>query len=199
MQFRLRIHYRFLLFLFVLSSSLYGNEADSVKSRSSLMALPYIYYTPETRFALGAGGIYTFRPKGVSLQGNPSSIQLSLTYTLRNQIIISLTPEIYLQQENYRLVGKYEFYKFPDRYWGIGNQTPGSVEEEYTQNLIKTHSNVQKEIFENFYLGFRYQAEWMKIVDTEPGGLLQKGRVAGSDGGFASGMGIITSFDSRDN
>ena len=57
------------------------NESDTTENyKSQLEAYPYVYYTPETELAFGAGGVYTFYTKK-ELDLNPSSISLSGFYS----------------------------------------------------------------------------------------------------------------------
>ena len=54
-----------LMMLMSIYSPAYGQEdADSTdRFKASINAYPYAYYTPETQFALGAGGVLTYFTK----------------------------------------------------------------------------------------------------------------------------------------
>lgn len=129
-----------LLILVLFSSSVWSGDSnlpDSLKqNHNSLVALPYAYYTPETKIAFGLGGIYSFRPSGGSPEDRPSNVRIALTYTQLKQTILGFLPEIYIKNESYYLNGYYGFFRYPDKFWGIGNDTPDSVEEEYEPNYF---------------------------------------------------------------
>ncbi len=175
-------------------------EADSPSgSRNSLVALPYAYYTPETKFAFGVGSIYSFRTSGASTADRPSNVRAAITYTQLEQIILALMPEIYLENEDYLISGYCGFYRYPDKFWGIGNDTPESAEEGYEPKLFRSYMNVQKRIMPGVYVGLRYQFEHIELVETDTDGILRHGTIRGSEGGCASGLGIILTHDTRDH
>lgn len=192
-----------LMTFFAFTTALWAKEnsqPDSLQqNRNSLVALPYAYYTPETKFAFGAGAIYSFRPSGGSPAERPSNVRIALTYTQLKQIILAFLPEFYIENENYLCSGYYGFYKYPDKYWGIGNDTPESAEEDYEPIYFKSHTNVQRRIMPGLYVGLRYQYEYIDLKKTEAQGVLQYGTIPGSEGGSASGLGIIINHDTRNH
>jgi hypothetical protein len=176
------------------------DRPDSLdQKRSSLVALPYAYYTPETKFAFGAGSIYSFRSPGSPPWARPSNLRVAITYTQLHQLIVGFLPEIYLRNETYFFSGYYGFYKYPDKFWGIGNNTQESTEEDYEPLYFKSHSSVQRRIMPGLYVGLRYQYEYIDLWKTDPVGILQYGTVPGSEGGSASGIGVIVNHDTRNH
>jgi len=173
---------------------------DSLEQkRNSLVALPYAYYTPETEFAFGAGTIYSFRSADSPSSARPSNIRLAITYTQLHQLIVGLLPELYFWDESYLFTGYYGFYRYPDKFWGIGNDTPESAEEDYEPLYFKSRSSVQKLVMSGLYIGLRYQYEYIDLRETDPEGVLQYGTVTGSEGGSVSGIGIIVNHDTRNH
>ena len=171
---------------------------DSLK-RNSLVALPYAYYTPETKIAFGVGSIYSFRSPGSELNTRPSNIKLAFTYSQLRQMIISFIPEMYFNNESIFFNGFYTFYKFPDKYWGIGNNTQNSAEESYTPYYLRTFTNLQKQLKPGLYIGLRFQLEYIDLTKTDNNGVLQFHTIPGSEGGIASGFGLIFNYDTRDH
>lgn len=177
-----------------------NNHPDSLKSNhNSLVALPYAYYTPETKIAFGVGGIYSFRPAGSSPKDRPSNLRIALTYTQLRQTMLGFLPEIYIKNESYYLNGNYNYLKYPDKFWGIGNDMPDNAEEDYEPNYFKSYTNFQKQITPGLYIGIRYQYEYISLKETDENGVLPDGTVPGSDGGSASGLGFIINHDTRNH
>lgn len=171
------------------------------EKRSSLVALPYAFYSPETEFGGGAGALYSFRPAG-SLPGNrPSNVKLGITITQKKQLIVALVPELYFRNEAYYLNAWIAYYHYPDKFWGIGNDMPDDAEENYSMDYVRTFLNLQKRVGRGLYVGCRYQFEHIKLTETEDGGLLHPGTIGGSepDGGLASGLGFIVTYDTRNH
>lgn len=191
----------YLLFNSVLSDDNEGNNTPT-KKRNSLIALPYAFYSPETKIAFGVGSIYSFRPAGADLTIKPSNLKIAATYTQRQQIVLSFVPEIYFRNHNYLYNGFYTYYNYPDKFWRFGNDTPSSNEENFTPYLLRTWSNLQKRIVDGFFIGLRYQFEWIDLHTTSVEGVLQLKDVKkypGSEGGKASGLGVIFNYDTRNH
>ena len=119
-----------------------SSPSDSLRPKgNSLVALPYAYYTPETKFAFGVGGVYSFRSPDGAATERPSSLRLAMTYTQLNQIILALQPEIYLMEGQYYFAAFYGYYHYPSKFWGVGNATPDSAEERYEQNDFESSTD----------------------------------------------------------
>jgi hypothetical protein len=58
--------------------------------KSSLIVLPLAFYTPETRFGGGVGGLYAFRFGNEPEESRPSQVELGLAYTQNEQILLYL-------------------------------------------------------------------------------------------------------------
>lgn len=171
------------------------------EKRSSLVALPYAFYSPETKFAFGAGSIYSFRPHASPPENRPSSVKIAATFTQKKQLILALTPELYFKNESYYLYGWFSYYHYPDKFWGIGNETPDDAEEGYSMDYVRTFLNLQKRVTRGLYIGGRYQFEHIELIETAADGVLQRGIIPGSEpgGGYASGLGFILNYDTRNN
>jgi hypothetical protein len=108
--------------------------ADSTTRKGgTIVPLPALFYQPETGTGFGALVTYYFRP-GARTDSTvpPSELGGSAIYTTRNQILTSLNTRLYLSGGALRLAGSVAFNKFPTKFWGIGNETPDSAEEDYT-------------------------------------------------------------------
>lgn len=177
-----------------------STRSDSLREkRTSFVALPYAFYTPETKFAFGGGSIYSFRPADSGPSDRPSNVRIALTYTQLNQMILALMPEIYLMEERYYFNGFYGYYKYPNRFWGVGSDTPDGAEEDYEQNDFESSTNVQKRITSGLYIGLQYQYQYMSPEKLSTRGVLRDGAIPGSKAGSASGLGIIINHDTRNH
>jgi len=167
--------------------------------QNSLVALPYAFYTPETRAAVGVGAIYSFRPEKSKIDSRPSTLKLAATYTQNKQYILALIPELYFQDEAWYFYGDYSFREYPDKFWGIGNNTPSDNEEDFKPRWFRSFTNIQKRIKPGLYVGLRYNLEHYDIIEYESGRLLQNQVIDRASVGFASGLGIILNHDTRNN
>lgn len=204
----------FCLILFSLVVSLFPQQAAATKDgqqiviseqsepdRMGLTLLPIIYYTPETKIAFGLGSLITYRFGLIFKTARPSTLFIGAIYTQLKQFTFQIKPEIYLNDNSFFLAGNFMAERFPTKLWGIGADTADDMEEVYTPQRFLMELGLQKKLSQNFplYLGLKYRLESTKIVETEPGKLIDQDLVSGSRGGLLSGPGLVARYDNRDN
>ncbi len=162
----------------------------------SFGAFPIIFYSDETRLAGGAGVQAVYETES---EQHSSTIGLIAFYTQNKQYVIQVAPELYFKQGSYKLSGGIAYLHYPDKFYGIGNNTSKDDEEDYTSRRFQFNPILQKKIFSKLYVGFQYNFGYAKLTETEVGKLLDKGIILGSEGGSVSGIGLVATYDSRDN
>ena len=185
------------------------NEKKEKKDKQvSTVVLPVIFYMPETRWGLGGGGLLSYRPKTAPPDQRPSSLLFQAYYTQNKQYGIEAWPEAYLKNEAFLVNGYLKVSKFPDKFWGIGNDTPdleeGLKDEDYlnyTPKIFNFDLSVQRRILkeERLYAGVQFKYENFDIVEMAPMGLLAPGEITGSAGGKLASLGFLITWDTRDN
>jgi outer membrane protein assembly factor BamA len=200
-----------LILIFSTSQGLGREKKDLEKKKDKkigTVVLPIIFYMPETRWGFGGGGLLTYRAKNSPEEARPSSLYFQAYYTQNKQWGIELKPEIYLKNEDYIINAYFKMSKFPNKFWGIGNDTPdleeGFEDEDYlnyTPKMFNFDLSVQRRIIsqERLYAGVRFKYEKLDILEVAPLGLLVSGEVPGSSGGKLASLGFILNWDRRDN
>ncbi len=177
--------------------------ADTIpKDKSGLFVLPLVYYTPDTRWAAGAAGVYYFKVKPklpTDELPRVSYLQFLADYTQNKQLDTWATWQVFTRNENFLLKGDIRFRDFPDRFYGIGNNTSKSQEEKYSYNLFVLKSLQLKKIKPGFFLGFDYELEYEYGFNYTEGGQLANGSITGYQGGVGSALGLVGVIDTRDN
>jgi len=166
----------------------------------SIKAFPYAYYTPETEFAVGVGGIATFYTSD-DVELRPSKITLSGYYTTNEQYKVTLNPEFYFSRNRYFTGLKLTFGHFVDKFWGVGNDTPELGTERYVADRYGIELNMETPplFFVSDRSGIVYDFEYSEIVDPEDNPYLGEDGVIGSEGGLVSGLGASWVWDRRDH
>jgi outer membrane protein assembly factor BamA len=170
--------------------------------KNGFFLLPLLYYTPDTRWAYGAAGVYYFKvqPKyEYEKLTRISYIQFLADYTQNKQLDMWSIWNIFSRNENYLFKGELRFRDFPDRFYGIGNNTPSSAEEKYAYNLISIKNLAMKRIRPSLFVGLDYHFEYEYKFRYTEGGALEDGSVTGYRGGIGSAIGFVGVHDSRDN
>ena len=181
--------------------ALVGDEADSTLERKvTFNGYPYAYYTPETQLAFGVGGIlifYTSRRKEML----PSKVTLGAWYSTNKQYKITLNPIFYFMRNDLYISMPTHFGHFVDKFWGIGNNTPETGNEQYTLDEIALKFDIQLPPlwFAADRSGIIFDYNKTDIVDKQNNKLLQEDLVTGSNGGEIIGIGTDFVWDTRDN
>ncbi len=124
-------------------------------------------------------------------------MNLTVVYTLKNQLILALGPQLYLGGETWRLTGGLEAVFFPDRLYPVGDESPDQT-EDYGQRLFASSVGAERRLVGQLRLGGGLRVAHAAITRVESGGLLDRGAIPGSDGGFLVGVGPSIAWDDRD-
>jgi outer membrane protein assembly factor BamA len=177
-----------------------GNEAKAVKNiyKARLIAIPFIYYSPETKLAFGVGGVLNFRAGRNKEKTRASTIWAFGTFNLAKQFQVVVKPEIYFERNRFFLSGNIRYERTPQNFFGIGNDMPSTAEESYTPRIVNFQVGVKKKFLGHLFAGVQYDFEQMTMEKVEPGGMLEDGEIPGSRGGLFSGFGVSLDWDTRD-
>jgi outer membrane protein assembly factor BamA len=168
-----------------------------------LFLVPLLYYTPDTRFAAGAAGVYYFNmgkdEDPYNRETRLSYAKLLADYTQNRQLDVWTSWNIFTDKEKFLFKGELRYRNFPDKYYGIGNRTSEDQKELYSYDLfhfkLLAMRKVGKRIFAGVDYQFSYEYNFKQALDGE----LINGNVIGWNGGTGSGVGVVSTYDSRDN
>jgi len=185
--------------ILILPLKLIAQEKDSTKNNGmNWHVYPVAFYTPESNLALGALGILAFH-LSEKPNSKTSKIEAYGYYTLNTQFSFSSKPEIYFDDDKFYISSYLNYSKVIDKYYGIGNNTVKIDDPSYESRSSLVFIKFQSQIIDNFNAGIVYEFRNYKIVDVKENPYLQSGLVLGGKGGNTSGLGIVVSFDSRNN
>lgn len=177
--------------------------SDTVtEEKSGVFILPLLYYTPDTRWAAGAAGVYYFKiPAKLENEKDTrvSNVQFLADYTQNKQLDVWGQWNIFTRNENYLLKGEARYRNFPDRFYGIGNKTSKINEEKYEYSLLSFKSLFLKKIYRSIFAGLDFHYEKEYNFTYQPSGMLESGTIIGYNGGTQSAIGIVGIYDTRDN
>jgi outer membrane protein assembly factor BamA len=171
-------------------------ETDPYKAR--LIALPFIYYSPETNLAFGGGGVLNFRAGTRKEETRTSSVWAYASYNLARQFNVMVKPEIYLQGDDLIIDGTVRYERAPQLFYGVGNDMPSSDEESFTPRTFTVQFGVKRRLVGKLFAGLRYDFEQLTMEKFESGGILDGAGITGSRGGMYSGFGVSFDWDTRD-
>lgn len=168
-------------------------------SGESWTFIPAVTYSPETHLGIGVRALKIFRRQHNNAATRPSSLPITLLYTLKKQIIFTAGLDLWMNENTHHLQGRVELSDYPFVFYGIGNHLPSTNREPYASRYGLIRFSYQKQIVRNLYIGPRYEFRTDYIYKKEAGGMLDSGAVPGSSPFQASGLGLLVNYDSRDN
>lgn len=170
--------------------------------KSGFAVLPLFYYTPDTRFAFGAAGVYYFSIKARrpdEKDARLSYIQFLADYTQNRQLDVWGLWNIFTRNEDYLIKGELRYRNFPDRFYGIGNATSRDDAEYYSYDLKSLKYLMLKRVRGELFIGFDFMLSNEYNFQIKENGLLESNNITGNRGGVTSGVGGVITYDDRDN
>ena len=196
-----------LFFTILLSCLLLSTKANNdtlliikeLKKNVKLFIYPIVYYTPETKWGAGAAGILRFKQKSEPDSMRSSNVLFAFTATQLGQIVLGAPFQFWFNKEKYNIYGEPGYQNVNFYFFGIGNNVPKGYKEKYYSAFPRLRLAALKRIYPHLYAGFRYVFDYTVLTRLNPNGELIKKTIAGSSGGFVSGVGGTVKYDNRDN
>lgn len=186
---------------FSLSQAIIENDSATVVKSKKFLLLPLIFNSPVTSWGFGGAGTFFFKTSKNDSLVRTSNVQALGLYTLHKQTIFLLEVNAYSPKETYILRWRNSFSLFPDRYWGQGNKTPESNEEDYSYNQYLINPQLLRRIYKKIYIGPYYEFQKVYNVHYKSDGtsLFDLENISGRKGSKVSGLGLALAWDTRNN
>ena len=120
--------------------------AEPLEARTSIAPLPILFYTPETKTALGAALTVFHRPAGSGEEARPSTLTPILIYTLENQVVAGVSGDHYWDEGANNARAGVSYLNFPDSFYGIGNDVSSDTDEDYTTESYSLEAGYLRQI-----------------------------------------------------
>ena len=187
--------YRIIFILFLLPGFAFADNGDSTRTKKvKIFPLPAFGYAPETRWYVGAVGLFNIRFTDDTLI-KPSTFEAEFNYTQNKQIIVTADFELRFPKRNYLLLGENGYFKFPENYWGIGSQTGDEDEIRIDANRIEIDNSLLKKQSHNIYAGLRLRYHRMEVTSSDASEFFFFNPIRYE----ATGGGFVLLHDGRDN
>ena len=175
---------------------------DTTDSKNfSIIGYPYVYYSPETQLAFGAGGIILFRT-AQDKNLKPSKVILAGSYTTSKDYNLNFGPEMYFPGiKNTFFTGRLKLSKTTGKFYGIGNNTGEITNPGYVMQMFSLNAEISSIglLFKNIQSGIIYEYSNNHMLDKKDNPFFNADTILGENGGRVGGLGISITFDNRDN
>ena len=158
-------------------------------AKHSFYVLPTIDYTPETDWTFGLAGANYFK---VNKAQKTSAVTYAAQYALNRQYAINANTKLYWGKNNF-LYASLSIGKFPDYFYGIGNQINALLPNPEMYDPIRLQLKLQPQwsVGQNWMMGPALFLHYEKTKVSSSTLLTPE---------FCLwGLGLVTSYDSRDN
>jgi len=183
-----------LIFLFK-SIHVFGGEEDTVSVKKiKIYPFPAVGYAPETRWYFGGVALFNMRFSNDS-SAQTSTFETEINFTQNKQFILTANFDLQFFKNKFRVIGDNGYYKFPEDYWGIGNDTKESDKVKYDAKRLEFDNSFLYSIAPSLFAGIRQRYHQIELKETIPDTDLP---LAG-DIIRASGIGPRLLIDTRDN
>jgi hypothetical protein len=169
--------------------------------KPKIKILPNGYYRPETKIAVGIFALLTFKVHRKDTLTRASFIKSTFVITQNKQLALENDWLVFFKKEKISFYGSLDFMKFPENFYGIGNNTNKDSVRNYELNRITHNSLVLKKIKGNYFAGLNFDTQYLygdgptQGLDIYP----LYANVRGANGYFVNGLGPTFLVDSRDN
>lgn len=162
--------------------------------------LPIVTYAPET--SLGLGGVivaFDDAPAPAAGPRRDDEVALFLGATLRKQFVVNGEMLKYWRDARYRLTEEATAVRFPNYFWGVGNDTPEHAQDLYTQGMFGSRTAFSVRAMEEVYVGAVLAAGSYRTGSVTPGGAVAAYVTGHPDGGALASLGAMILRDTRDD
>ncbi|MBS1681264.1 MAG: DUF2141 domain-containing protein [Bacteroidetes bacterium] len=160
---------------------------------------PVFGYTPETSLMVGANLIDFFRLNKLDTTSRISFVDVLGAVTLHKQVITEINYTFFTNREKYMLIGNMGFQKFPQYYYGIGNDLPESNKESINYDQFVFSPLFLRNLYKKVFAGVGYY--YLNLFNLKDGSLnlLDNNQVTGYQGSTISGIQFCVTSDNRNN
>ncbi len=173
-----------------------NNDATGEDKRVSFIAIPLVFYLPETRLGFGGASNLSLHWKNQDRSERPSQFTIGAAYTLNEQLLTYVSYNIYLPGETFWFRGELGYYDYVYQFFGTGqDRAPENANffSKYPRLKVDALRQIQEDVF--FGLSYRFDDYQITSID-DPEGIF--GDVANLNGGITSGLGVAGVVDTRD-
>jgi outer membrane protein assembly factor BamA len=167
---------------------------------------PYIApaYSPEMKFLIAIGGLYTFKTQKSNPFLERSSIPFTVSYSTNGSFQVNVKLNLYGRDDKYRVISDYWLKIMPDHYWGVGYSKGKDTDKSdsttlYYRNWNKLYTKVLYRIGYDFFGGLMFDWTRTRAKDLNPVMAADPYVVEYGTSVNNTGIGAVLQYDSRDN
>lgn len=170
--------------------------------KNKLLVFPLVALSTETNWVFGVANAYIFKTSKKDPNLRTSTMPSGFLYTLNKQILVAIGANIFLPKEKYIIRFENSFSKFPDKFWGIGNNSSESSKESYTFTQFYINPQLSRKIKNNNFAGLGVEYQDVFNIEYDSLGNFEKQKVLGiyqRTNYHVFGFSLVLTHDSRNH
>lgn len=176
-----------------------AQEADSITTKkNSFLPLPLITRSIETDWSFGAVGVLTFPLSKKDNITRTSNIEVIGLYSLKKQLVTGINGNLYFPKEKYILNFLSSYSSFPDKFWGIGNNTQDKG-EKYAFEQYYIFGHLMRSLGNNLFVGGAIEFQHLIKINYQLGGLFDIENITGRNGYKSAALAFSFTHDNRNH
>ena len=195
-----KIFQSFILILFLLPPKVDAqesiNQVDSLSKDINIIALPVVFFLPETSWAFGLAGNFKFR-RTKDPDSKPSQINLGGAYTLNKQILSYLSYRLFSKDSRWWWAGEFGYFDYVFDFEGVGFNERFPLNKFFT-TFPEIKTKLSYEIAKDYFVGLGYYYADYRNVSWQSDSIYNY-EITGVEGAKISGLQIVAATDKRDN
>ncbi|MBX9779018.1 MAG: BamA/TamA family outer membrane protein [Chitinophagaceae bacterium] len=191
----------FLIFCTCFFEVAYSQKKENKKNKD---ITPFITpgYTPDLKFTIAAGSIFSFKTDKKDSTLKRSTIPLSIVYSTTDAVGIFANYTIFLPKDKYRIYAATIYRHQKDNYFGIGYDkaisTPFPDSTFNKKNYFLFQAKFLRRIRNNFYAGIVTDINYTNITAANKHMYSDSYFIKYGPENLNTGIGLIASYDTRD-
>lgn len=173
-------------------------EKDSVKE-STLLVLPALGYSPETKLTYGIQGNYSFYLDKKNNNTRPSNITSYIIFGGNQYKNIKLKTDLWTSDNDMHYFADIKLRDFFVRFYGVGNNTTLLNRDNLREKIFTSQAFAEKKLSSHWYAGLRAGFEQYHYTDTLAGGIYDREGFNVFEKGKLLYFGMQQSLDNRNN
>jgi hypothetical protein len=188
----------------LLDKGSHQDKSERKKNHIQIGVFPAIGYTLQTGFAAVISTnavIYKKHRTAKDSTSLPSTINTSISYSQKNQIVLPMQTVLYFNNNKTIFVSDWRYLNYPSYTYGLGMNTSPSDQDLLNFEYLKLHQSVLFQVYPRVFIGGGYALDYFWDIEqenTQPGNESDFEKYGSGPTSVSSGILLSLFRDTRD-